>query len=113
MGLEKELRERLAKIQPLKKEFFDLAQARLDNLTKPRGSLGQLEELAKRYVAIVENANPRIQQKVIYTFAGDHGVAADGVSAYPKEVTPQMVYNREIYAVFPRRTLAQSRVSGL
>jgi nicotinate-nucleotide--dimethylbenzimidazole phosphoribosyltransferase len=93
MGLEKELHERLAKIQPLKKEFFDLAQARLDNLTKPRGSLGQLEELAKRYVAIVEKMNPRIQQKVIYTFAGDHGVAAEGVSAYPKEVTPQMVYN--------------------
>ncbi len=91
--MEKELREKLAKIQSLKEEFFDLAQARLDNLTKPRGSLGQLEELAKRYVAIVEKVNPRIQQKIIYTFAGDHGVAAEGISAYPKEVTPQMVYN--------------------
>jgi len=91
--LEKELRERLAKIQPLKKEFFDLAQARLDHLTKPLGSLGQLEEIAKRYVAIVEKVTLRIQQKLIYTFAGDHGVVAEGVSAYPKEVTPQMVYN--------------------
>jgi len=49
--------------------------------------------MAKRYVAIVEEVNPRMQQKFIYTFAGDHGVVAEGVSAYPKEVTPQMVYN--------------------
>jgi nicotinate-nucleotide--dimethylbenzimidazole phosphoribosyltransferase len=93
MGLETELNERLAAVQPLKKEFFDQAQARLDRLTKPRGSLGQLEEIAKRYAAIVENIRPRIHKKMIYTFAGDHGVAAEGVSAYPKEVTPQMVYN--------------------
>ena len=91
--METELKERLAAIHPLKKEFFDQAQARLDQLTKPRGSLGQLEEIAKRYVAIVENIRPRIHKKMIYTFAGDHGVAAEGVSAYPKEVTPQMVYN--------------------
>jgi nicotinate-nucleotide--dimethylbenzimidazole phosphoribosyltransferase len=58
MGLEKVLKERLATIQPLKKEFFTQAQERLDQLTKPRGSLGQLEEIAKRYVAIVENVRP-------------------------------------------------------
>jgi nicotinate-nucleotide--dimethylbenzimidazole phosphoribosyltransferase len=91
--LEKELRERLAAIQPLKKEFFNRAQERLDQLTKPRGSLGQIEEIAKRYVAIVENIRPRIQGKMVYTFAADHGVTAEGVSAYPKGVTPQMVYN--------------------
>ena len=91
--MEKELRERLATIQGLKKEFFDQAQERLDRLTKPRGSLGQLEEIARRYVAMVENIRPRIRQKIIYTFAGDHGVTAEGVSAYPKDVTPQMVYN--------------------
>jgi nicotinate-nucleotide--dimethylbenzimidazole phosphoribosyltransferase len=91
--LENKLRERLSSIQPLKKEFLSLAQARLDRLTKPLGSLGQLEEMAKRYAAIVENLSPRIDKKIIYTFAGDHGVAAEGVSAYPKEVTPQMVYN--------------------
>ena len=91
--MEKELRVRLSSIQPLKKDFFSRAQTRLDRLTKPLGSLGQLEEMAKRYVAIVEEVNPRIQQKFIYTFAGDHGVVAEGVSAYPKEVTPQMVYN--------------------
>lgn len=93
MGLEKEVRERLARIQPLKKEIFIQAQERLDQLTKPRGSLGQMEEIAKRYVAIVENVRHLIQHKIIYTFAGDHGVTAEGVSAYPKEVTRQMVYN--------------------
>ncbi len=93
MDLEKKLRERLAIIQPLKKEFFDEAQKRLDQLTKPRGSLGHLEEIARRYVAMVENVRPRIGEKIIYTFAADHGVTAEGVSAYPKEVTPQMVYN--------------------
>jgi nicotinate-nucleotide--dimethylbenzimidazole phosphoribosyltransferase len=93
MKMEKELRERLSSIQPLKKKFFNLAQAKLDRLAKPKGSLGQLEDLAKQYVAIVEKENPRIRQKIIYTFAGDHGVTAEGVSAYPREVTPQMVYN--------------------
>jgi nicotinate-nucleotide--dimethylbenzimidazole phosphoribosyltransferase len=93
MRLERELRERLATIQGLKKEFFAQAQERLDRLTKPRGSLGQLEEIARRYVAMVENIRPRIREKIIYTFAGDHGVTAEGVSAYPKDVTPQMVYN--------------------
>jgi nicotinate-nucleotide--dimethylbenzimidazole phosphoribosyltransferase len=93
MRLEKELRERLATIPPLKKEFFTQAQERLDQLTKPRGSLGHLEEIARRYVAMVENVRPRIREKIIYTFAGDHGVTAEGVSAYPKDVTSQMVYN--------------------
>ena len=90
---EKELKDRLAAIEPIKEEWITRAQARLDRLTKPPGSLGQLEEVARRYVAIVENLNPRIGQKIIYTFAGDHGVTAEGVSAYPKEVTPQMVFN--------------------
>ncbi len=93
MNLEKMLKEKLSSIQPLKKEFTALAQDRLDHLTKPPGSLGQLEDIAKRYVGIVENLKPSIRQKIIYTFAGDHGVTSEGVSAYPKEVTPQMVYN--------------------
>ena len=91
--MEKELTEKLSSIKPVDDKYLSMAQARLDKLTKPLGSLGQLEEIAKRYVAIVENLNPRIDKKIIYTFAGDHGVAVEGVSAYPKEVTPQMVYN--------------------
>ena len=104
--MERELRERLAVIEPLKKEFFDQAQNRLDRLTKPQGSLGQLEEIARRYVAMVENIRPRVREKIIYTFAGDHGVTAEGVSAYPKDVTPQMVYN------FLRRGAAINVLAG-
>lgn len=69
------------------------AQARLDDLTKPVGSLGRLEEFARRIVSITGNKMPVLDKKVIFTFAGDHGIADDGVSAYPKEVTPQMVLN--------------------
>jgi nicotinate-nucleotide--dimethylbenzimidazole phosphoribosyltransferase len=74
-------------------KFATQAQARLDNLTKPQGSLGRLEEFAKQLVAITENEMPDIDKKVVFTFAGDHGVAEEGVSAFPKEVTPQMVLN--------------------
>ncbi len=91
--MEEKLKQRLSSIQPIKEEFLCRAQDRLNKLTKPLGSLGQMEEIAKRYVAIVENLSPKVDIKIIYTFAGDHGVVAEGVSAYPKEVTPQMVYN--------------------
>ncbi|MBI4684411.1 MAG: nicotinate-nucleotide--dimethylbenzimidazole phosphoribosyltransferase [Nitrospirae bacterium] len=74
-------------------KFNELAQKRLDNLTKPLGSLGRLEEFAKRLVAITENTMPVLDKKVIFTFAGDHGVADEGVSAFPREVTRQMVFN--------------------
>lgn len=69
------------------------AQARLDDLTKPVGSLGRLEEFARRVVAMTGNKMPVLDKKVIFTFAGDHGIANEGVSAFPKEVTPQMVIN--------------------
>lgn len=87
------IKETLRKIVPLRKEYEEKAQEHLDLLTKPRGSLGRLEEFARRLVAITENENPVLDKKVIFTFAGDHGVAEEGVSAYPKEVTPQMVLN--------------------
>ncbi len=73
--------------------FMEKAQRRLDNLTKPQGSLGRLEEFAKQLASITENTMPVLDKKVIFTFAGDHGVAGEGVSAYPKEVTRQMVVN--------------------
>lgn len=87
------LEERLRYIKPINEDLYSRVQMRLDNLTKPRGSLGRLEELAKRYVAITGKDEPKIIKKIIYTFAGDHGVTEEGVSLYPKEVTPQMVYN--------------------
>lgn len=73
--------------------YYAKAQARLDILTKPKGSLGRLEEIAARVVAITENLKPSVRNKVIFTMAGDHGVCEEGISAYPQEVTPQMVYN--------------------
>ncbi len=69
------------------------AQARLDRLTKPVGSLGRLEELAARYVMITGNFKPTVPRGAVFTFAADHGVAREGVSAYPQDVTPQMVLN--------------------
>jgi len=68
------------------------ARRRLDSLTKPPGSLGRLEELAERLAAISGRV-PAIDRPVVFTFAADHGVAAEGVSAYPQVVTAQMVEN--------------------
>ena len=68
-------------------------QAHLDDLTKPPGSLGVLEEIALRYCLIRGTTTPAVPKKKIFTFAGDHGVVDEGVSAFPKEVTPQMVRN--------------------
>jgi nicotinate-nucleotide--dimethylbenzimidazole phosphoribosyltransferase len=69
-----------------------LAQRHLDELTKPPGSLGRLEEIAARLVMLTGLA-PRVARPVVFTFAADHGVVAEGVSAYPQSVTAQMVEN--------------------
>ncbi len=68
-------------------------QKRLDSLTKPRGSLGRLEEFAKQIVEITGNESPLLKNKVVITMASDHGVVKEGVSAFPQEVTAQMIYN--------------------
>ena len=73
----------------------DRVQARLDAKTKPRGSLGRLEELAVRIATIVGEENPGRLEAAVVVAAGDHGVADEGVSAYPQEVTRQMVANFE------------------
>ncbi|MDP3786687.1 MAG: nicotinate-nucleotide--dimethylbenzimidazole phosphoribosyltransferase [Candidatus Omnitrophota bacterium] len=83
----------LEKIEPVDVTYYAKAQHRLDNLTKPKGSLGRLEEIAMRIVAISKNLKPSLKRKVIFTMAADHGVCEEGISAYPQEVTPQMVYN--------------------
>lgn len=80
-------------IEPLDKNTLKKAQARLDILTKPQGSLGRLEELAKTIIAIKGKEIKELPQKAIFTFAADHGVAEEGVSAFPQEVTLQMVRN--------------------
>ena len=83
----------IKKIGGLDYKLMEKAQERLNNLTKPQGSLGRLEELAKLIVGITRNENLVFRNKVIFTMSGDHGVTEEGISAYPKEVTPQMVYN--------------------
>lgn len=87
------IKETIDRIKPLKTEFISKAQKRLDRLTKPKGSLGMLEKFAARIVTITENMTPRFEKKTVIVMAGDHGVVDEGVSAYPKEVTVQMVYN--------------------
>ena len=69
------------------------AQKRLDNLTKPPGSLGILEKIVVQLAQIQGKSMPTLGDKVVMTMAGDHGVVEEGVSAFPQEVTPQMVLN--------------------
>ena len=81
------------KIPPLDVHAMEIAKERQDNLTKIKGSLGLLEDLSIKIAGITGNSSPEIKDKVIITMAGDHGVTEEGVSAYPSEVTAQMVYN--------------------
>ncbi|MEI7934642.1 MAG: nicotinate-nucleotide--dimethylbenzimidazole phosphoribosyltransferase [Chlorobiaceae bacterium] len=89
----KELQQLLDRVQPADRSLVGPAQAHLDDLTKPQGSLGRLEEIALKYVLATGAFNPVLSKKKICCFAADHGVAVEGVSAFPAEVTPQMVYN--------------------
>jgi len=82
-----------AGLQDLDRELMDQARLRLDHLTKPLGSLGRLETLAQHLVGITRTLRPSLSRKVIFTLAADHGVTAEGVSAYPQAVTAQMVLN--------------------
>jgi len=80
-------------IEPPDELWRARARAHLDTLTKPLGSLGYLEDLAAQ-VAAIRRANPVLpMSKAVYVFAADHGITAEGVSAYPSAVTKQMVLN--------------------
>jgi nicotinate-nucleotide--dimethylbenzimidazole phosphoribosyltransferase len=83
----------LKNIGKLNDGSMEKAAEYLDNLTKPQGSLGVLEDIAKKIAGITGNERPSLKNKVIFTFAADHGVTDEGVSAFPKDVTAQMVYN--------------------
>jgi len=87
------LTETLAAIRPVDSLMLEKAWKKLDGKTKPLGSLGRLEEFARRFAAISGTLEPDTTKKIIYTFAGDHGVTEEGISAFPREVTPQMVFN--------------------
>ncbi|MDR3540189.1 MAG: nicotinate-nucleotide--dimethylbenzimidazole phosphoribosyltransferase [Desulfosporosinus sp.] len=87
------LQELIASISDLDEGAMNKIQKRLDSLTKPLGSLGQLEHIAKQLGGIQQTSNPKISKKAVLLMAGDHGVVAERVSACPQEVTPQMAYN--------------------
>jgi nicotinate-nucleotide--dimethylbenzimidazole phosphoribosyltransferase len=87
------LAEIVRHIHPIDQVCMERAQLRLDRLTKPQRSLGRLEELAVRYAGITGEDRPKVPSAVVLTFAADHGVTDEGVSAYPREVTAQMVLN--------------------
>jgi nicotinate-nucleotide--dimethylbenzimidazole phosphoribosyltransferase len=69
------------------------ARARQDSLTKPQGSLGLLEEISVRIAGMTGDPRPKLGPGAVFVMAGDHGVCEEGVSAFPQEVTPQMVQN--------------------
>ncbi len=74
-------------------ELAERLRTRIDGKTKPLGSLGQLEALMLRLGLILGSETPRLVEPQLVVFAGDHGLAAQGVSAYPSDVTWQMVEN--------------------
>lgn len=74
-------------------DLSEALQSKIDNKTKPTGSLGVLENLAKQIGQVFQTLAPKIEEPTIVVFAADHGIAAHGVSAYPQDVTRQMVTN--------------------
>ena len=89
----RKLEDMLNAIQPLDRALLQQARDRLDLMAIPRGSLGRLEEFAQRVAGIRNTLDPAPGKKAIAVFAGDHGVAEEGVSAFARDVTAQMVYN--------------------
>lgn len=83
----------LAQIQSLDDDFQQQVRIELDQKTKPPGSLGRLEDLAVQLAGIQQRLKPHIDSAQVFVIAGDHGIAHEGVSAYPQAVTAQMVHN--------------------
>lgn len=87
------LKQTIKEIYPQDSDFRDQAKKRLDQLAIPPWALGDLMDLAIDLAGICRSVKPNVSKKAIVTMAGDHGVVAEGVSKFPQEVTPQMVYN--------------------
>ena len=83
----------LKRIFPQDSDAREMARQRLDQLAMPHWALGDLMDLAIDLAGMTATITPRTERKAIVTMAGDHGVTAEGVSKFPSEVTPQMVYN--------------------
>ncbi len=93
MKLDARIKSTISRIKPLDREAMEKVRQRQDLLTKPRGSLGRLEELGAQLAGITGDSFPPGVKKKVILFAADHGVVDEGVSAYPREVTVQMVAN--------------------
>lgn len=87
------LQQLIQSIEPIDQQSIEKAQERLDSLTKPPGSLGRLEDLACQLSGITRELIPDISKKAVIVIAADHGVCKEGVSAFPQEVTAQMIMN--------------------
>ncbi|MFA7574330.1 MAG: nicotinate-nucleotide--dimethylbenzimidazole phosphoribosyltransferase [Arcobacteraceae bacterium] len=87
------IKDLVKNIKPVNKEIEKEVLKKFDNLTKPRKSLGLLENLIARAAGIYATAKPDLSRKVIFLMAADHGVTAEKVSAYPSEITRQMILN--------------------
>lgn len=87
------IEEAIQNITPVDNAWLKRAAERQTRLTKPPGSLGALEDVANRLAAIRRTLRPEVFRQRIYVVAADHGVVVEGVSAYPREVTAQMVHN--------------------
>lgn len=89
----KELKELTDRIEPADSNIKEQAWERLHSQIRPRNSLGELENIAARLAAMKRTLSVDLSRKILIVMAGDHGIAAEGVSAYPQEVTAQMVYS--------------------
>lgn len=87
------LEETLRKIEPLNKEMMDIARDRVDNLIKPKGSLGKLEDILVQLVGITGELYPKVDNKAVIVMAGDHGVCEEGVASSDQIVTAMQTEN--------------------
>lgn len=87
------LEKSIGRIKPFDEAAAELADRHSDTLTKPPGSLGKLESLARQLAGVSGRLWPDLSRKAVVVMAGDHGVCEEGVSAFPQAVTPQMVMN--------------------
>ncbi|BFT69936.1 nicotinate-nucleotide--dimethylbenzimidazole phosphoribosyltransferase [Paenibacillus sp. P36] len=87
------LQTMISAIEPIHADVVKQANDHLNQLTKPQGSLGKLEDIARQVAGITGEVKPLFDKKAVIVMAGDHGVCEEGISAFPAEVTPQMVLN--------------------
>jgi NaMN:DMB phosphoribosyltransferase len=100
----------LTEVEPLDQTLRAELQHIIDTKTKPPGSLGRLETLARQMGLIQRTTHPTVERPAMIVFAGDHGIAQEGVSPYPQAVTAQMVAN---FLAGGAAINALSRVSGV